>query len=278
LGGYVGKNFLCQDGALLDLDDSWHYSWMANPSQYGKCNGQTLSAEFVPMVNGINQAKSMLTNHFRTSWAELNVRYLLGYNEPDYGNGHNHPHMCSPADAAADWPDLQKLALMFDPPLELVAPGVASGSETGGSDAWDADGHSTWLDEFFGNCTEVVDDCDPSMIKYIAMHDYWGNVSKLERRLSGAVHKYGRKVWLTEFAITDWRDPPTREMQDAYMKDVLPFLDSNDNVFRYAWFSSRNAPDSQNGGSNLLEADGSAKLTSTGEIYKHHSMSNTFFI
>jgi len=127
--------------------------------------------------------------------------------------------------------------------------------------------------------TEVVKDCDPSMIKYIAMHDYWGNVSKLERRLSGAVKRYGgRKVWLTEFAITDWRDPPSREMQDAYMKDVLPFLDSNGNVFRYAWFSSRNAPDNQNGGSNLLEADGSAKLTSTGEIYKQRSTSDSFVV
>lgn len=220
------------------------------------------------MVNGIGQAAEMLTTHFKNEWTNTNVQFLLGYNEPDYGNGHNHPHQCTPADAAKDWPALQGLASMFDPPLELVAPGVASGSESGSSDAWDANGHSTWLDEFFGNCTDEVEDCDPSMIKYIAMHDYWGDVSKLERRLDGAVKRYGgRKVWITEFAITNWRDPPTRDMENNYMSKVLPFLDSNDNVFRYAWFSSRNAPNNQNGGSNLLEADGSPRLTSTGRIY-----------
>lgn len=262
---------MCDDGKLLGLDDSWHYAWIANPTQYTKCKNQSVSAEFVPMVNGIGQAQNMhesVTTHYKDVWTENNVRYLLGYNEPDYGNGHNHPHQCTPADAAKDWPKLQDLARMFDPPLGLIAPGVASGGESGSRDAWDENGHSTWLDEFFGNCSEVVQDCDPSMIQYIAMHDYWGDVQMLERKLDGAVQRYGgRKVWITEIAITNWRDPPTRDMEDAYMRDLLPFLDSNDNVFRYAWFSTRNAVNNQNGGSNLLEADGSPRLTSTGRIY-----------
>jgi len=115
----------------------------------------------------------------------------------------------------------------------------------------------------------VVEECDPSLIKYIAMHDYWGNVSALDRKLSGAAKRYGgRKIWLTEVAIANWRNPPQREAQDAYITDLLPFLDSNDHVFRYAWFSTRNVPNGQNGGSNLLAADGSNTLTSTGQIYK----------
>lgn len=73
--------------------------------------------------------------------------------------------MCTPAKAAADWPYVQAVAAQVDPPLKLVAPGIFSGSESGGFDAWDADGRSTWLDEFFGNCSEVVEDCDPSLIR-----------------------------------------------------------------------------------------------------------------
>lgn len=277
LGAYTGgwkTNWTCEDGALLRSADSWHYSWAANPSQYGKCENQTISAEFVPMVNGINQAKSMMTHHYFQSWTDLNANYLLGYNEPDAGNGKpmQHPHNCTPADAARDWPALQQLAAMFDPPLTLIAPGVSSGSESGGSDAWDADGRSTWLDQFFGNCTDVVAECDPSLIKYIAMHDYQGDVKKLQRRVSGARQLYGRQVWLTEFAITHWGNAPSREMQDAYMTEVLPYLDGSDDVFRYAWFSTRNAPNKQNGGSNLLEEDGSARLTSTGLIYSGQSL------
>jgi hypothetical protein len=258
----------------LGLDDSWHYDWVADPSQGNVCKGQKVSAEFVPMVNGIGHAKTMVTNHYLTTWRDANVHFLLGYNEPDYGNGHSHPHMCTPAAAAADWPFVQKVAAMFNPPLELVAPGIASGQESGGTDAWDGEGRSTWLDEFFGNCSDVVEECDPSLIKYIAMHDYWGDVSKLKRKVSGAVQRYGgRKVWLTEIAIADWANPTSteRELQNAYMRELLPFLDSFDDVFRYAWFAMRNVPNNQNHGSNLLESDGSARLTSTGEIYKGSS-------
>merc|ERR1711879_158218 len=84
----------------------------------------------------------------------------------------------------------QKVAEQFDPPLELVAPAVASGSESGGKDAWDDNGKSTWLDDFFGNCTNVVKDCDPSKMQYIAMHDYHGNVTGLKRRIEGAYKRY----------------------------------------------------------------------------------------
>jgi hypothetical protein len=113
-----------------------------------------------------------------------------------------------------------------------------------------------------------VFECDPSTIKYIAMHDYHGDVKQLQKRVSGARKRYsGRKLWLTEFAITRWGDAPNREEQDAYMTEVLPYLDGSDDVFRYAWFSTRNAPNNQNGGSNLLDSDGSASVTSTGRIY-----------
>merc|ERR1712087_1051442 len=98
-----------------------------------------LTAEFVPMIIGAWLAKKV-PNSTLEEWKRANVRYLLGYNEPDHGNGHNHPHMVSPAQAAVDWPQLQKISKMFDPPLELVGPAVASTNEKGGGDAWDEDG------------------------------------------------------------------------------------------------------------------------------------------
>jgi len=270
LGGFVG-HFTCQDAAALGLNDSWFYSWMMNPSQYNKCgNNQKIAAEFVPMVAGVNATQHYMTDAVRRHWAFANVHYLLGYNEPDSGNGkHNHPHEAAPAVAAADWPLVQKVADQFDPPLELVAPAVASGSESGGRDAWDDNGKSTWLDDFFRNCTNIVKDCDPSKIKYIAMHDYHGNVTGLKRRIDGAFKRYGgRKIWLTEVAITKWGQPPSRAVQDAYMAELLPYLDSSEHVFRYAWYAARNAPNEQNGGSNLLPYDSdSLTPTSTGKIY-----------
>lgn len=269
--GFVGK-YTCEDATALGLGDSWWYNWITNPSQYGKCHGKKQAAEFVPMVVGINQAQHF-TDAVKRRWEETNVHYLLGYNEPDSGNGkHNHPHECSPASAAADWPSLQKIAEQFDPPLQLVAPGVASRGETGGGDAWDDDGKSTWLDDFFGNCTHVVKDCNITKIKYIAMHDYHGNVTGLKRRVEGAAKRYGRKVWLTEFAITRFGNAPARAEQDSYLKEVLPYLDSSEAVFRYVWFTARNVPNRQNGGSNLLPSDSLSMIpTSTGEIYASKS-------
>ena len=93
-------------------------------------------------------------------------------------------------------------------------------------------------------------------------------MTKLQRRVSGAAKRYARPVWLTEFAITHWGEPPSRDKQDAFMKQALEYLDSSDDVFRYAWFSARNGPNEQNGGSNLLPFNStSTEPTSTGRIY-----------
>lgn len=269
---------------MLGLEDSWSYNWQStSPSQCG--NG--LSAEFVPMVigtqcasvgktdcaNDIEKSIARLDNDAtRAKWKASNAKYLLGYNEPDAGNGkHNHPHEASPADAAAAWPKIQDLASAMSPPLVLVSPSVASGHESGGADCWDEDGRSTWMDDFFGNCTHVVKDCDPSLIKYIGMHDYHGSVEGLRRKVDGAAKLYGRKVWITEIAITNWGNPTPRNEQDAFMKELLPYLDNSENIFRYSWYSARNCPNNQNGGSNLLECDGSSAVTSTGKLYSDTS-------
>jgi len=285
--GFLG-NFTCQDAALLNLQDSWHYNWLGNTATQGnRCDGQDVSSEFVPMVAGVKcpgyeegectaaletAIDRLNTDEVRSNWKKANARFLLGYNEPDAGNGkHNHPHEVSPADAAAAWPKVQALAASMNPPLTLVSPSVASGQESGGKDCWDENGRSTWMDDFFGNCTHVVKDCDPSLIEYIGMHDYHGSVEALQRKVDGAANRYGRKVWLTEIAITLWGNPPDMAAQSAYMEDLLPYLDTSENVFRYAWFSARNAPNEQNGGSNLLATDGSATVTSIGKIYRDTS-------
>jgi len=230
-----------------------------------KCpkDGSSCVAELTKEIESFDKEE------IRTKWRGANAQFLLGFNEPDAGNGkHNHPHEVSPADAAAAWPKMQALAATMSPPLTLVSPSVASGQESGGRDCWDENGRSTWMDDFLGNCTHVVKDCDPSLIKYIGMHDYHGSVEGLRRKVDGAAKRYGRKVWITEIAITMWGKPPSRDVQDAYLRELIPYLDNSQNVFRYAWYSARNSPNEQNGGSNLLADDGSATITSTGMIYR----------
>eukprot|EP01063_Lacrimia_lanifica_P041758 TRINITY_DN9812_c0_g1_i1.p1 TRINITY_DN9812_c0_g1~~TRINITY_DN9812_c0_g1_i1.p1 ORF type:complete len:294 (+),score=86.40 TRINITY_DN9812_c0_g1_i1:74-955(+) len=266
--GFLGRSFTCEDAEAVGLSGSWSYTWTHMPSQYNKCRVNGTTAEFVPMVIGLGAAKTV-TKGVQRQWAEHGVKYLLGYNEPDEGNGHNHPHMCAPAAAAADWPQLQALAAKFTPPLELVSPAM---STTGLDDT----GKSQWLDEFFGNCTAVAG-CDPSSVKYIAFHDYQGNVTELLGRVDGLYSRYNRPLWLTEFAINKWSSgfSPSRADQDAYMKAALPALDTHPGVFRYAWYTARDAPPPPSqgwSGGSLLEWNvTNPTLTSTGAVYKAHA-------
>jgi hypothetical protein len=100
----------------LGVSDSWFYTWTKNVAQYMHCEaGSDMAAEFVPMINGVGQLTSGLTNHYQMEWAAANAHFLLGYNEPDPGN---HPHRVDPADAAKDWVMVQAAATLTN--LTLV--------------------------------------------------------------------------------------------------------------------------------------------------------------
>ena len=129
---------------------------MTNAAQYSRCESPLDQAvEFVPMINGVGQLEEGLSHHFQEEWRSANAHYLLGYNEPDYGNGHNHPHMVSPAVAAKDWVNVQAAATLMG--LKLVSPAV---STTG----LDDHGVSPWFDQFFGNCS-ITPGCNASKIE-----------------------------------------------------------------------------------------------------------------
>ena len=150
-------------------------------------------------------------------------------------------------------------------------------STTGLNDA----GVSPWLDEFFGNCSQLSG-CDPTKLEGIAFHDYNGNVARLLQRASGLSSRYGpvigqpagARIWITvsgtasqqtlspfsepctkacclaqEFAVNHWACgcTVTRAMQDAYLAEALPALDNHPAIERYAWYTARDDP-SQPGG------------------------------
>jgi len=269
---------VCADAEALGREDSWYYTWMTRTSSVNHCrhteklwgagpngpgsSGTKMGGEFVPMVIGVGEAAKVLQDidRIKREWTRSNAHFLLGYNEPDPAP--NHPHSVEAAIAAEDWPLVQQVALSFDPPLTLVSPAPAS-------EDFDEDGRSEWLDDFLGNCTYVVADCDPSLIEYVAFHDYKGDVDLLERRINGMAAHYGRPLWLTEYSIGRWMPSPLRPEQDAYMKESLTLLENHPDIYRYVWFNSRSDP-SQWGGVKDLVAWNSSEpiLTSTGEIYK----------
>lgn len=220
----------CYDAAALGLSGSWFYNWLPQPYYGRACDHHHQTAEFVPTIRKLRLASEIMQDmQTRTKhWVASGVTHLLGYNEPD---GHSDA-ACTPAQAAADWVHVQVLAAKFNPPLVLVSPALVSGVHNDGG--YSPDGVSAWMDQFFGNCTYVVPECNPHLIKYMALHDYYGDPDKLMRRVKGVRTRYGgRKIWLTEFAILKYGRPPQRSAMNAFMRQVLPLLDASDDVARY---------------------------------------------
>lgn len=217
----------CDDAKVLGLADSWYYNWNWHPDAKGlDCSATPRAAEFAPMLWSCDtDCESGLPKDYWSLWLKHGAKYLLGYNEPDNANQAN----MTSRQAAEAWVSVQKIAAKFNPPLELVSPAMTHWSEDG----------TPWLDDFFSNCTEIPA-CDPSLIKYVAFHDYGGDADDILRKAKGSAKKYGRPIWLTEFSVGYAEHRPK---QDAFLRKVLPLLEASDDVFRYAWYSTRNAPD-----------------------------------
>ena len=228
LSGLVG----CDDAKALGLDKSaWSYNWGLWPTSLDAGGNKApqgtqlcdppQTPEFVPMFWGCwaNCTKG-LWDSYAADWAQLGVKYVLGFNEPDNKGQSN----LTPSEAAAYWPQLDELARRLN--LTLVGPGMTH---------WDASGGSAWLDEFFGNLSGST----AANIKYLAQHDYSGDAKGIVARADAAFAKYGRQVWLTEFSVGSGAG---RAANDKFMGEVLPLLDGAASVFRYAWYSARNAP------------------------------------
>lgn len=100
---------------------------------------------------------------------------------------------------------------------------------------WDSSGGSPWLDQFLGNLSAAM----AGRIVAFAQHDYSGDAAGINVRATALQKKYNKKVWLTEFSVGSGQG---RAANDAFAQKVLPLLDANDAVERYAWYSTRNPP------------------------------------
>ncbi|AUF82697.1 glycosyl hydrolase [Tetraselmis virus 1] len=215
------KNTFCKDAERLNLQSNWYYNWTPIP-RFDCENG--FAAEFVPMISKCpdDNCKAFLPKGFRKLWKKAGVRFIAGFNEPEKEDQAN----LTPEKAAELWPQIHRLAVSFDPPLRIVGPSMAK---------WGNDGGSEWLDTFLSLIPERM----RAKIEFLGQHDYSGNPNVIVKRSKAAFKKYKRKIWLTEFAV-GFGLP--RRNNDYFMKRVLPVLDSERTVFRYAWYSMRNQP------------------------------------
>jgi hypothetical protein len=182
---------------------TWAYNWadvtLDIPS----------SIEYVPMLWGLG-------DHIQ-NW-ELNAEkailsgttHLLAFNEPDIDSQAN---LTVPAAVAGYLDHMQP----FSGKVELGSPAVTNGG-----------GHMGlgWLKNFLSGCLSCT-------IDFVAIHWYNGGDAGAFKDYVVQAHEDGgcRPVWITEF-----QGPGSEEEEITFLEEVLPWLDSQDYVHRYAYF------------------------------------------
>lgn len=234
-----------QDLSALSKGVTWWYNWFHQPEAAAINVYQNYGFDYVPMAwNGAFNKEAMRT--FLA--AHPNVKYILGWNEPNFKSQAN----MTPSQAAALWPDIEDLADEFN--LEIVSPAVNYCDvcvEENGTTYTDP---VKYLDDFFTACVGC-------RVDHIAIHCYMGNVSALQWYV-GLFKKYKKPIWLTEFA--NWENNPTLQQQKNFLVGAVDYLENDADVFRYAWFTGRHTGAPYIG---LLENGQSGNLTDLGDIY-----------
>jgi hypothetical protein len=155
------------------------------------------------------------------------TKYILGFNEPDltYSGSSN----IIPAKAAAGY---QEYIEPFSGSAKVGMPNVLW-NNVGSSSGGDYD-TAVWTQYFVGNCTSChfdfmgihyYQDCDPA--------DGQSGAAWFQGNVTNAYETCKLPVWITEFQCYG-----TDAQQVAFLQEVLPWLDSQSYVQRYAYFGA----------------------------------------
>ncbi len=220
------------------FDHSWYYDWTKAVQRGQRAYGP----ESVPMCW---DERYVQINDFL---AQDQVTHLLSFNEPD---GAGQANMLV-ADAVPLHVELQKAGLRLGSPACEEQNAYVSGR---------------WLPDFM---TQV--DALGARVDYINVHWYdWDGLlnnksaapvdiaNRLKTYLSNVYKRYRKPIWITEFNANG---PRSREIQDAFLQEIMPYLDDCGYIERYAyyqWSDSMRFVDATTG-----------ELTSTGILYNNH--------
>ncbi|MET8824368.1 sigma-70 family RNA polymerase sigma factor [Streptomyces sp. NPDC004610] len=190
---------------------SWYYNWN---SQHPDVMTPP-SSSFVPMIWG----EASVTDA-QLAQARANGPYLLGFNEPDMAEQSN-----MTVDRALElWPRLMSAGRV------LGSPAVATGADTPGG----------WLDRFMSGAA-----AKGYRVDFITVHWYGGDfrtaqaVDQLTSYLAAVYERYGKPIWLTEYALIDFSQGtrfPSAQQQADFVTASTEALNDLPYVRRYAWF------------------------------------------
>ena len=225
-------------GRLQELQCKWFYNWTTR-----KPADTPEGFPFIPMFSKYN-GNPQTVETVATAAKNSGVKEVLCFNEPDQKSQGD----MTVEQALAAWPVLQKSGLRLGSPA-CVHP------------------DNEWMKAFMAGAKKR-----DFKVDFVCVHSYGGPSANAFIKRLHEIHKlYDKPIWITEFAVGDWKAKSAAENQYKpdevlrYMEDVLPQLDKLDFVERYAWFPA-NVDSKPLGTSALYGADG--KITRLGECYR----------
>lgn len=270
LPGKKGACLVIKDANDLELvqslDPHWHYSWNVKlPFATALPN-----AEWVPQVWG--GAKSMqlmqekLDEHIIPRIENGLCHRLLCFNEPDKVHQAN----MTVEDCLKFWPLFEKLN------IPLCSPSCANPlGSSGGKQRSACQGVTgAWMPDFMAEASKRN-----YRVDYIGVHWYGGaNFATFKDTMKEIYETYDRRpLLITEFAVADWdcdcceRNRHSQKRVLEFMKHTLPWLERQEWVIGYAWFSF--GVDQHQGTSSAL-FNKQRKLTALGRFYKSVTAEN----
>lgn len=190
------------------------------------------SLEYIPMLWNSADSRTSSWNTNAAAGLSAGATHLLGFNEPDLDTQAN----MTVADAISTW---QTYMDPFAAQATLVSPAVTNGASPMGL---------AWLSDFITNCSGCT-------INAIALHWYDSatNIDYFKNYISGAYQQFNMPIWLTEFGASGSDDEV-----NTFLQTVLPWLDEQDYIVRYAYFWAADG--------SLVSSDGTS-LSEYGSTY-----------
>jgi hypothetical protein len=184
---------------------SWAYNWGSSTS------GLSNSFEYVPMLWSTRSDFVSAWNDNANKAIANGATHLFSFNEPDLPAQAN----MSPGSAASGF--MQYMEPFKSKGVKLGAPAVTNGGNGMGLD---------WMSSFLSACSE----CSIDFVN-IHWYDSATNIDYFKSHVTEAHTKSGKPVWVTEFGATGSDD-----QVDAFLKEVMTWMDEQPFVERYAYF------------------------------------------
>jgi hypothetical protein len=224
---------------------TWGYNW-GYPS-----NGLDSSIEFVPMLWGL---PSGADPGWDAAVKTAGTKNLLTFNEPDlaYGGSSN----IAPAVAAAGWPAYLE---PYAGTVGISLPNVLYNREMPNQfNPWVSQG-LTWDLQFDGNCTSNPAGSCHSDFAGIHIYTDCSLITDFQGNVTQAWNVLQKPIWITELSCSG-----TDAEVITFLQAVMPWLDAQSFVARYAYFGVFNTV--AGGTPFLLNSDGTG-LSDLGMVY-----------